>query len=374
MVFPTNLRWAIAVAVAVGYLIIVLLAEDLLPEKWLIDTGKIYDTLEAGFYGEARSTDNSFVATARFFGVLPMVLNYIWIYALGVFIAFWSILGARSAWFTTGMVLLIAPILFLCLIAPTKDVIVVLVTVIVGLSAYRLSSRGHLLLLMALYVVYGAFVRDYFLAILVVFLGLAWFYQLRRRHQVTIVLVALLVCLVMPGEIAYMLQSQRDQANAFARVVGSVNRTAFDNALPPTSGIAFLVNYVNATVRLTLPFLFTPSANEAYFAVVLFVAISIYRRRMQWTNLRDDYPVTDEGSVWRIHRMEQLFFAHVLVLFLFEPDIGSYFRHISAAFPYLVCMLHFLEVERQGWVKAHADAHLQKAGHHANMGTLSPLS
>src|SRR5690606_16251863 len=111
------------------------------------------------------------------------------------------------------------------------------------------------------------------------------------------------------------------------------SRSAFMNLVPTRDAFDFLVNYFYAVLRLNLPILFNPAPQEVF----LMLNVGIYG----WLayigcSVRDPavrFPVV-------------LFISHVLVLTIFEPDLGSYLRHLSSVFIYLLPALSFWDWQR----------------------------
>jgi hypothetical protein len=100
-------------------------------------------------------------------------------------------------------------------------------------------------------------------------------------------------------------------------------RTAFFNPFQPDNVFGFVGNYGYAFLRLHFPIFWDLTPNEW----ILFLNVIIYAGLVK-------YGLRHLSGSRRLLAM--LFLAHVTVLIFFEPDLGSYFRHFSSVFLYLL--------------------------------------
>ena len=118
------------------------------------------------------------------------------------------------------------------------------------------NLRPTVLLFLGLYVLYGIFIRKYYLLVVGAWTVLYFVFLKPRRYAWIAAIAAVVIALAMPDGTAELLQSPRDTSNAYANIVGSDNRTAFTNLVPPTNGLNFLLNYGYAASVLVFPFFY----------------------------------------------------------------------------------------------------------------------
>ncbi len=227
-------------------------------------------------------------------------------------------------------VLLLPALLFFA--RPSKETLLSPVTFLVlGLLCLRLNGIGRVLAVTVCYLFYAYFMREYFIVILAAFAGLMILAQVSWGLRLALVAGALAVLSAAPSELFMTLQGPRDYVNVLRmanHVVGV--QSAFVNPLPPDSLGNFLFNYGYAFVRLNLPVLFQLRMQEVFLlsvALTTFVLIGF--------GLRHGGP--------RERSCALLVLAHALTLNLFEPDLGSYLRHLTSATIYLAPVLALLD-------------------------------
>lgn len=172
--------------------------------------------------------------------------------------------------------------------------------------------------------IYAVVFRQYFLIVVSIFLFLTFFRKAGIAIRVIVVLLIPLVLMAVPNEVFIALQEPRDIVNHYRiGFTGSGTRTAFLNYMRPDDLYSFLVNYGYAVLRLNFPIFFGGVGPKELF---LMASIFIYAG-ITWIALRHT-----DSRVWR---PALLFSAHFLTLMLFEPDLGSYLRHIGTSLPLL---------------------------------------
>ena len=136
-----------------------------------------------------------------------------------------------------------------------------------------------------------------------------------------------------PNEWYYMLISNRDVSNDYAISIGSINRTAFYNIIQPINLVEFIYNYFYVSSIMILPILKFFSIKELFLLTLNIISLRI---------LFLSFKIIDQIKV---RFFISLFLSHLLVLFLFEPDLGSYLRHSSSIGLYLVSLLYYVRIE-----------------------------
>ncbi len=189
------------------------------------------------------------------------------------------------------------------------------------LTGFSRSPGLRIGLTCTLYLAYAIIFRQYFVIILAVWLGILVFLKVDWRWRIVMLVAVPLIAVMLPDSLYDTLQMQRDMVN-YSRLGGEGNRTAFLNLVHPDGFRTFPINYLYAAWRLNLPILAGGGPKEAY----LFVMLCVYFVLMI-TGLRSGNP--------RVSWPAALFCAHMLVLNIFEPDLGSYLRHLSTALLFL---------------------------------------
>jgi hypothetical protein len=231
------------------------------------------------------------------------------------------------------------PSMLLNVIWPAKETIVMALCLLVFYSTY-FSRKAFVFSVVVLYVSYALQVRSYYFLILGVFFAgyvMQYFsdkgFPMRNSLNRTSFklasfkpawyFLAFFVCLafLLPDAFYQMSQGQRDISNSYAKLEGSFNVTAFDNLVDVARGFFFSINFGWALLQLSLPLIFAQGLNQLLlllFSVgVLMICGKMIKRK--------------QGDL-----LLTLFCSHMFVLLLFEPDQGSYFRHILSAAIYLL--------------------------------------
>jgi hypothetical protein len=313
------LPWVFSIVPVVGYLLAMFVFYDRLPEQWSIDSSYLQDLMQGGTTLDA----DSYGGTARLLGLIPDTLLQISILLLGlVMIVFFGrgVLTVRGG--ITAFILL-TPLLLMGLLQPQKEVIVAAMSLAVLLTACKSKKAWpSLVILVELYAAYGLFVRPYYLLILPVCGVLYALPCWPQWFKVLVMGCAFCALWLVPPEVFTSLQGVRDDNN-FDRILGELgNRTFFFNPFSPEHPLGFLGNYAYAALRLNLPVLFSFQPQEIFLSLTSLLYGALVYAQLAWGN-------------WRARLMGCLFLAHLMVLWLFEPDLGSYLRHASSAVAYL---------------------------------------
>jgi hypothetical protein len=251
-----------------------------------------------------------------------------------------------------GMALFIcAPAVILSMLRPQKETIMTLLV----LAVYWVATRPkwpvwvQLPLIVLGYAVYAHLFRDYFYLIALVAAGIVTLLAIRIAPvQWGVMLGVFGALLAAPVEWLRALQEQRDRANTF-RVAGEDGaRTVINNPHYVNSTWDFIFNYGSAFVHLNVPALFSRHPKDLVMSVSTATYLYLIVR---------GYACKRPGSMI----LTTLFVAHALVLCLFEPDLGSYFRHLSSVFLYLLPGITVFEQDFRHWV-AGARSRLKRRG------------
>lgn len=205
----------------------------------------------------------------------------------------------------------------------TKDTFVtpVVIGVTLILTSFSQNAAVRLGLTSALYLAYAVVFRQYFIIILAFWIGIVIFLNVSWRWRIVLLIAVPLVAVMVPDSLYETLQMQRDIVN-YTRLGGQGNRTAFINLVKPDGLETFPINYVYAFWRLNFPIFSGIGPKEIYLFIMLCGYVALMVTGLRSGNSRVSWPAA-------------LFLAHMLVLNIFEPDLGSYLRHLSTALLYL---------------------------------------
>lgn len=117
------------VLIVVVYAIIYIYFRDQLPEKWSIDSEKIMEIMS--YRGVGGALDNSFAVTASLFGLIGVDKLNIFTCVLSAVFLLFATHGVRRASDLFSRSLLIAPCIMLNMFAPSKETIVLLMTMLI---------------------------------------------------------------------------------------------------------------------------------------------------------------------------------------------------------------------------------------------------
>ncbi|KWN08350.1 hypothetical protein U0E10_17055 [Burkholderia ubonensis] len=315
---------AVAAAAVLAYWIVYAKASAFLPEFVFRDAEKIQDQIG----GSGTYEGTSFDAIAKLYAMLGPTGTHLFVAAVGALLIWRTIGCARRAGSLVACVVLLAPCVFFNLFVASKDTFVVLIAIVLAAVAQRRSAACVAVVAALLYLGYAATVRSYFALIFAIALAAWLFRRMSWRGRILLLVAAPAALVVLPPDVYYLLQHPRDVAVdylAYGSPFGA--RTSFHNPFEPVSFAAFCANYLYAALRLNLPVLFSPGAKEIAMQVVVWIALAAV-----WRRARGDAPPARD-------LLACLVIGHVGVSTLFEPDLGSYLRHLSSVS--LLCAMQF---------------------------------
>jgi hypothetical protein len=317
------LRWG---SLALPVILCLFLLISFVDVSWLLPAQNIdtYRILRFIKEQEYMFVWNSYTATAYLFSfipyyLLPAAVFLVGVVALSLFI--WPLVSRTQI--ILASFLTIAPIL-LILTRPVKDTVVILLTIwVLYLIRSRMGLVAKIAMIILIYSLYAYFVRQYYFLNAFAFLLVWIFINCDRKTKALMILFGIGVFFAIPGNIFMELQGVRDLHNMYRIGSGEAgHRTAFVNALPPTDAINFIVNYLVAAFRLNFSFLFYPGIRELFLTLNVLIYLFLIRLGINSDNVT-------------VRLAAALLTAHILVLWIFEPDLGSYLRHLSSLFLYL---------------------------------------
>ncbi len=298
-----------------------------------VDAERILEFIQTQGY---RSQWSGYTATAWLFSHLPGFLiqpAVLFIGGSSLIIFIWP-LRTRTLLILASFIT-IAPI-FLILTRPIKDTFVILLTMaVLFLLKSQLRPLLKVFAISLIYVFYGYLFRRYYYLIALSFFVIFIFSSGGLRVKLLLALSGLAIFIAIPDNIFMQLQGTRDLNNVLRIGTDAPgSRTIFLNPLPPTDAFNFLVNYVVAAFRLSFSFAFNLGPRELF--LTFNVAIYFF---LIWKGMRSDKSDARLAA--------HLVMAHISVLWIFDPDLGSHLRHLSSVFLYLLPIMQMLERQPQ---------------------------
>ncbi|WP_412025440.1 hypothetical protein [Burkholderia cepacia] len=320
---------AVAALTVLAYWGIYAKAGAFLPEFVFRDAEKIQSQIG----GASTYEGTSFDAVARLYAALGATGTHLFVASVGALCIGYVLGQGKRVGSMAACMVLLAPCVFFNLFVASKDTLVVLMAIVLARIAQRRAVLVAIAAAVVLYGAYAAFVRSYFALIPVIALGVLLFRQGAWPRRIVLILAVLLALFLLPNDVYYLLQHPRDMAAdylAHGSPFGA--RTSFRNPAEPVSFVAFGVNYLYAVLRLNLPVLFSPGPKEIAMQVFVWIALAAVWRRARG----------DGGPSREV--LAALVIGHVAVSMLFEPDLGSYTRHLSSVS--LLCAMQFVGASR----------------------------
>ena len=267
---------------------------------------------------------DGYAAMAFIYSITNDISRYFIVVSLSLLFIYYCINWSRGAIsISLASFLCLSPILlFLCFFVKDTIYLPFMLLSLVFLTKLR-GTASAVLASAVLIFVYALIFRQYFLIVGAAFISLVLFKSMNWPQRAIVLLLLSIAALAIPNDVYVTLQEPRDIVNQYRiGFTGSGTRTAFLNYMRPDGLYSFIVNYGYAFMRLNFPIFFGSGAKELF----LMVNVVIYGT-LAWIACRSRDP--------RIWRPAMLFVAHFLTLLLFEPDLGSYLRHIGTSLPLL---------------------------------------
>jgi hypothetical protein len=313
-------------ACAMLYVIVFVNASTFLPEFIFRDAEKI----QAQMDGATTYEGTSFDAVASFYGWFGPTPLKVMVVAVGVLFIVAMLARANRVGMLAAALVLCVPCVFFNLFVASKDTLVVMIALLIANVAR--GRRAALVPVVALvaYVGYALLVRRYFLLIVLIAGGIALWHRASTRWKLVLAIAVGGGLALLPTSVYFLLLHPRDMAVDYLVYQSPFGaRTGFYNPLVPESFAAFCGDYLYASARLHLALLFSPGVKE--LAMQGFVLLALWPA---WRNLRATKS-RHAATAATPHRLVGetlacLVMAHVAVSMLFEPDLGSYIRHLSS--------------------------------------------
>lgn len=316
-ILSRGIRRAATACLATLYVLVYLNAKRLLPEAVFRDAEKIQVQMEGG----TAYAGSSFEAVGALFAALGSGLDAL-VIGIGIWLIRELFRDADRPGKLVAACMLAAPCLFFNLFVASKDTLVVLMTLCIAIPLRRACTWSAWIAMAVLYLGYAAMLRPYFALIVACAVACHVLCRLGNRARIVLIGIGLLAVALVPSAVFFALQHPRDLAVDYLMFQSPYGaRSGFHNPFPPTTLFAFAANYVYAVLRLNLALLWNPGIKELAMQcwIVLTVGPPV---AMLWAG-------HGERNAGR-HQAACLVIGHIAVSMLFEPDLGSYMRHLSS--------------------------------------------
>ncbi len=315
MAIPVAYRLLLGLLSCCLALLVTLHQDELLPAYFFTDAGTISNLIS---YVDLQSAEqDSFVATAWVFKTLGgdggQLLIILTVMAVCLLICH----CIQTPLHLVVALVYLVPLLLYNLKLSKETIVLVLNLTCIAVALLCRRHAMQVVLVVALYLIYACFFRVYYalVALLILFFGLFW--AVKPPMRLVLLTLLVLACLAIPHDVWSNLQLPRDQVNQ-SREGLSDSKTLFTNLLTPNGLATVLPNSGYAAMRFYFAPLFSLRVQELLLAGVLWgVTLLLLSKR-------------NPG-----HVLACIAIANFLIQTFFEPDLGSFLRHLCA---YAFCL------------------------------------
>lgn len=303
-------------AILISICIFIYISQELLlPDYFFIDSQTIYELIK--YHDLTNYPKNSFTTTAYIYKELGSVASQILILGTVVLTIIFITKNSKTVLFLAIAFLFTIPFCIFNL-KPSKENIVIIINLTICITCRNgeKSNALKLLTISCAYFIYSYYFRPYFAFIAAIAPAL---YLIANNPGKRLILIAilLLACLMIPAELWNQLQLSRDIVNE-GREGLSNSKTAFNNFLEPNGFLTAVPNSVYGLIRFYLSPIFSFRVQEIALSSILWGVTYLALKNCDLKS-----PISC------------LIAANLILQTFFEPDLGSFFRHMMA---YIFCV------------------------------------
>jgi hypothetical protein len=306
--------------------------DGFLPEKYFWDSQLLLAFAEGG--GGEYLEDGSYYYTALLFSLFGPALG-VFNLSVALLLIFFSAYYVKKIEDFYLASFLLLPHIVLGMSRPQKELFVTILTLVVIYFAFKLNERVRLVFVIVLTYCAYAIVRNYYVLIIGLFLMFYFSWtKIKIEGFLSLLAVMLVVLAFAPPSIFESLQGTRDIFNSLRPPGGEGNETIYFNPYTPDSLFNFFANYLSALTFFIFPIFYHQSISALYLQLFMFIVFFYMHKAVRFSrgNMVESNVYTN--SVVKI--MMFLFASHIIVLLLFEPDLGSFMRHIASVAVFLL--------------------------------------
>jgi len=299
----------------------------------------------AGVVSETDKSTNFFVSVVNFVGGYNSA-NFI-NFLISFFYINYCIFHNRYLPFQLFWILVLLASIVLFLRIPHKEIMLVLPYFMIYFFYQYFGKKEKIVifLLITYLITYGFYARTYFLLITLMYFIFFIYSKISLIQRYFFSLFLVIIFFLIPLEILYSVQITRDLSSAYRIANSSWDgfRTAFVNFLEITSHINFIINYVYAFLRLNLPIFFDFTFKEVLHTIItLSTFYIVFFKKINFEIINKSF----------VKQIRCFIAAHMFTLWLFEPDLGSYLRHLLSYYPLLLFFtLNFFQEHKTNYIK-----------------------
>lgn len=336
--------------IGLSFLLFVLMGfmkESIFPHKYFYDSYTIQGYIIQHFFA---ASDPAYANTAKFYSVLGLTDRYVIIPILsmilyfGILIKVFRELPSKKIKFSTYLVFVFFTIMAMVYLTTfSKDCLVALFIVLPFFFLYK-KKWGHFYIIF-LMCVYAYFFRQYW------FLVAAYFFVFRILFQKKVSLFYILLFLFLSYVCLYFVFKAKMGMNITDirmglnedRIGDKDATTAIVNFIPGSNVISETLNVFITFITLMFPIpllLIHPSL--IYLIVFVCLAFAVLQLRRVYINERKS-----TSSNLSIVNCLSLLLALLVVQGVFEPDYGSFVRHLSPLYPVMFLLIFPLKSSKR---------------------------
>lgn len=315
--------------------------ESFIPSNFFLDAETIRQNIA---YGGVITTEDSFESVAaiyKFLGITEVSLRAISLQFAIVFCAIYSVIFGRRFSATVGGYAVAAFFIFSALVYLTtlsKDFFALAVMMVYPIATRR-HFRVRFFLWLTIAVLYAVFLRKYWFIFLGCFLILYWLFSV-KSYTLNLRNIAITCALIYLGLFFAFDIGMGLDLNNFRAIINDTRlenadldaRTAI-NEIIEGDGIMSFLNIILVWISLLIPWPLVLLGGLYYsiiaFIIALFFCVflleKLFARVFMTRAVRDSV---------------LLLIAFTMTQALFEPDYGSYLRHLTALFPFILILIN----------------------------------
>lgn len=289
--------------------------ENILPEKYFYDSYSIIDAIK---FQDSSHFDTSYRVTAKIFSIF----NFEKLRSYNIILYFISLLffipylykNYSSKFYLTFFNVVFLFLASIYLIRPGKEMLQLFIIVL----CYQFEKLSPLFLMIG-----GMLFRPYLIIQGIIFIGLKFYLKIKNKILWGILILFLIVIFGFKfPKIANLVLGIRERVN-LNRLESPDAKTIICDWLDKDGIIFLYLNYSINTLRLLFPIELLVKGIK-YFPYVIF-QIWFTKKLWNWKSIKEDKVI--------------LLYSFILISGVFEPDFGSFLRHIV---PYFIIIQNIL--------------------------------
>lgn len=296
-------------------LLIYMFQDVLLSNKFFTDAGTINNLIS--YIDLDSAPTDSFVRTAWVFSILGYEGSQAFLLASVISVVLLMSFRSKSYELVAFTLLYMVPFTLFNLKLSKEAIVIVMNLSCCLVCMSRKSKVFKVMFVATIYLLYAYFFRFYYAFTAAGIVFITCFLSASGRLRIILLFLALAACLALPSDVWTQLQLARDSINTNREGLGD-SQTIFSNLLTPNGLITAIPNSLYAAVRFFFAPAFSFRPQELLLAVVLWSTIALMIKNKNYS-----------------HPLMALLMANFLIQTFFEPDLGSFLRHMTA---YAFCL------------------------------------